>query len=94
MQTVFNRPLWSSLAVAVMATMAMADATGIVEFDAIFPRNETYELMPLMPVVFAVRNPGLARALGTKLRYTIFSLDAPNVSTTLYPNISFHRLCA
>ncbi|KUL87888.1 hypothetical protein ZTR_03239 [Talaromyces verruculosus] len=43
---------------------------GILEVDALFPRNETYTPQAAMPIVLAVQNPSLLRPLGA-----IFSWD-------------------
>ncbi|RMJ22163.1 hypothetical protein PHISP_06970 [Aspergillus sp. HF37] len=53
-----------------------------VEVDLIFPRNETYALSPLMPVVFAVQNPFYAEPLDLSLSYRIFDVSTWNDSTS------------
>lgn len=53
------------------------DITGMTEIDVIFPRNDTFAPMGILPVVFAVRNPQVARLLHPDLRYTIYSIDEP-----------------
>jgi hypothetical protein len=44
------------IALSLMANLGAADTAGlgVGEIDVIFPRNETFELMHLMPVVFAI----------------------------------------
>lgn len=61
----FNR-LRPLAGVALMTGLMTATATansGIFEVDLLFPRNETYTPQALMPVVFALQNPTLARPL-------------------------------
>jgi hypothetical protein len=41
----------------------LAARAAVVEIDLIFPRNDTYDPGPLMPVVFAIRNPAMAAYL-------------------------------
>ncbi|EFQ99441.1 hypothetical protein MGYG_02453 [Nannizzia gypsea CBS 118893] len=43
----------------------------VVEVDLIFPRNETYAPIPLMPVVFAVQNFHAAKPLLLNFYYTL-----------------------
>ena len=56
---------WSLLACCSSTGNAASDSTipESVEFDFIFPRNETYAPAPLFPFVFAVQNSRFAAAL-------------------------------
>ncbi|PGH11140.1 hypothetical protein AJ80_07242 [Polytolypa hystricis UAMH7299] len=51
---------WPSASLAGAATPSFPVT---VEFDLIFPRNETYATMAPMPIIFAIQNPELARTL-------------------------------
>ncbi|KAI1352856.1 hypothetical protein F5Y01DRAFT_278855 [Xylaria sp. FL0043] len=53
-----------------------------VEVDAVFPLNNTYAPVDLMPVVFAVQNPSAAWPLPFQVQWSleIFQVDAPPVS--------------
>jgi hypothetical protein len=42
-----------------------------VEFDVIFPRNDTYAPVELMPVVFAIQNPQAAVPLTLGIEWSI-----------------------
>ncbi|KAK4155344.1 hypothetical protein C8A00DRAFT_13646 [Chaetomidium leptoderma] len=54
------RAVWSL--VASLAWLgAIVNAAGVLEVDLVFPRNETYAPPTYMPVIFAFRNPELAR---------------------------------
>lgn len=50
--------------------VAIVDA-GVLEFDLLFPRNETYTPTPFMPVVFGVRNAKLAQHLQARISVRI-----------------------
>jgi hypothetical protein len=50
-----------------------------VEFDLIFPRNETYSPEFLLPVVFAIRNPQAAMPFHFAVFWSITSLDKPDL---------------
>lgn len=45
------------------------NSTGLVEIDLVFPRNETYNPSPLMPIVFSYRNTGLIPLLNPTVSY-------------------------
>ncbi|UNI17015.1 hypothetical protein JDV02_003395 [Purpureocillium takamizusanense] len=66
------------LVLSLLASLAKAEeVTGRAEVDVIFPRNDTFEPMPLMPVVFAVQNPGAIGQLYPTLQYWLAPLDSP-----------------
>lgn len=44
------------LALGLATTLMTADPTGTAEFDVVFPRNNTFEPMPLMPVIFVAQS--------------------------------------
>ncbi|KAF7561915.1 hypothetical protein G7046_g2226 [Stylonectria norvegica] len=67
----------SRIAVAAAANAAFP---GIVEVDLIFPRNDTYEPVHLMPIVFAVQNPLLASPLQVDLEWELWSQTNENIS--------------
>ncbi|KAL4805425.1 hypothetical protein BDV18DRAFT_161080 [Aspergillus unguis] len=71
--------VWALL-VALWASAVKADI-GRTEIDLLFPRNDTYALMPLMPVVFAVQNPPLAEQLYARLKWGVNPLHNANAST-------------
>ncbi|KAI1275905.1 hypothetical protein F5Y07DRAFT_161513 [Xylaria sp. FL0933] len=53
-----------------------------VEVDAVFPRNNIYAPVDLMPVVFAVQNPSATWPLPFQVQWSLekFQVDAPPVS--------------
>lgn len=73
--------------VAYAAGWSDAQATtypATVEFDVVFPRNDTYSPVELMPLVFAVQNPRAAgSALSLSIEWTVAkigSLEGPRDS--------------
>ncbi|GKZ93650.1 hypothetical protein CBS147343_9254 [Aspergillus niger] len=48
------------------------------EVDLIFPRNDTFAPMPLMPVVFAVQAPSVAHKVNTYIEYGYYPVGRPN----------------
>ncbi|KAH7234198.1 hypothetical protein B0J15DRAFT_432520 [Fusarium solani] len=58
-----------------------SNSTGLVEIDLVFPRNETYNPSPLMPIVFSYRNIGLVPLLNPIISYEIWdhtNFSGPN----------------
>ncbi|KOS19722.1 hypothetical protein ESCO_001354 [Escovopsis weberi] len=53
--------LFACVAHGESTTQAEKNETGLFHVDAVFPRNETYALSPHMPIMFAIRNTGIAR---------------------------------
>ncbi|THC97580.1 hypothetical protein EYZ11_002935 [Aspergillus tanneri] len=51
---------------------------GFGEVDVVFPRNDTFELMPLMPIGFAVQNPVGIEQVYPTLKYMVSSLNIPS----------------
>ena len=49
-----------------------------VEFDLVFPRNDTYAPTTLFPIVFAAQNSHYAAVLEPAMTYRIFSMDDYN----------------
>jgi hypothetical protein len=47
-----------------------------VEFDVVFPRNDTYAPISLMPIVFTLQNPQASLIIG--LQMWIFRIDDLN----------------
>ncbi|KAF1952162.1 hypothetical protein CC80DRAFT_495497 [Byssothecium circinans] len=58
-----SAPRTSFLLVIYAIGTAAVPTSGVVEIDLVFPRNETYAPMEVMPIVFAIQNPELARVL-------------------------------
>ncbi len=50
---------------ALAATSANVSLPAIVEFDLVFPRNETYALSPTFPFIFAIQNAELVSYMGS-----------------------------
>jgi hypothetical protein len=48
----------------------------IVEFDVVFPRNDSYAPVELMPVVFAIQNPQAAVPLTFAIEWSIQKLES------------------
>lgn len=57
-------------------------STGVVELDLVFPRNETYNPSPLMPIIFSYRNIGLVPLLAPQITYEVWN----------YTNFSGHSV--
>ncbi|KAK4246407.1 hypothetical protein C7999DRAFT_42179 [Corynascus novoguineensis] len=64
--------VWSFVA-SLVCLGAIAEPAGVLEVDLVFPRNETYEPTPYMPVVFGFRNGELARRLVPDILITILN---------------------
>lgn len=79
-----SRASWLVVCLGV-AHAAASNATGIVEVDLVFPRNETYAPMPLLPVVFAFQNSELASLLNPKISFVIW--DRNNMSDSVVSTI-------
>ncbi|KAM3502673.1 hypothetical protein MY11210_008997 [Beauveria gryllotalpidicola] len=71
----------SLLSIAVAARTAGTATTGNAEVDVIFPRNDTFALTPLLPVVFAVQNPAVAQQLNLRLHYRVIPYGHSNTTT-------------
>lgn len=56
----------------------LINASGILEVDLVFPRNESYAPIDSFPVVFAFQNAELARYLNPRLTYDLWSWDNSN----------------
>ena len=56
-------------------TLVTADPTGTAEVNIVFPRNNIFEPMPLMPVVFAVQNCVPIELLYSSLEYLVSLLN-------------------
>jgi hypothetical protein len=82
------------IALSLMANLGAADTAGlgVGEIDVIFPRNETFELMPLMPVVFAIQNPVVIDRLYPTLSYGLWSADTPLYNQTNWTNLAVEKL--
>ncbi|KAI1120979.1 hypothetical protein F5Y10DRAFT_289094 [Nemania abortiva] len=55
---------WSAVLSDITYDNVTFPVTATVEFDAVFPRNDTYAPVDLMPIVFAVQNSSAALSLG------------------------------
>jgi len=44
---------------------------GTVEFDVVFPRNDTYAPVDLMPIIFAIQNPKAVEPLMPSIQWNI-----------------------
>jgi hypothetical protein len=67
---------WASwlFAVYIGVTSATSDASGVVEVDIVFPRNDTYAPSPWMPIVFGIQNTKLAPLLDIEISFNIWNL--------------------
>ncbi|KAJ6049646.1 hypothetical protein N7444_006362 [Penicillium canescens] len=65
------------LALSVVVNLATVNATGLglAEIDLVFPRNDTFEPMPLMPIVFAVKNNPAFQQISPSMTYKPLSTD-------------------
>ncbi|KAJ6062908.1 uncharacterized protein N7446_007028 [Penicillium canescens] len=61
------------LALSVVVNLATVNATGLglAEIDLVFPRNDTFEPMPLMPIVFAVKNNPAFQQISPSMTYKV-----------------------
>ncbi|OAQ72040.1 hypothetical protein VFPPC_00104 [Pochonia chlamydosporia 170] len=75
------QPLWPVCNLTALGNTSLST----VEFNLIFPRNDTYEAMPLMPVVFAVHNPEFASLLHPLIDYAVHPLHDPNTTAKYQP---------
>ncbi|KAH8673383.1 hypothetical protein BX600DRAFT_433014 [Xylariales sp. PMI_506] len=59
-----SQPVALLLALACgVAAQSMNTVPTIVEFDVVFPRNETYAPTDLLPIVFTLQNPNVSISL-------------------------------
>jgi len=67
------------LAFGLMVSLGMAETTdlGFAEVDLVFPRDGTFGLMPLAPVVFAIQNPAAIDRLYPYIDYGVWPVDLP-----------------
>ncbi|UKZ78193.1 hypothetical protein TrVFT333_005928 [Trichoderma virens FT-333] len=68
------RLVWAALMAGLMTAMADKTLTfpAAFEVDLLFPHNATYAPSPLMPIVFAVQNPNLAKPLKAAIDWTLW----------------------
>ncbi|KAL4994068.1 hypothetical protein BDV10DRAFT_177617 [Aspergillus recurvatus] len=69
------RSVWLSL--CLLASWARAESNR-TEVDLVFPRNDTFAPMPLMPIVFAVQNPSVAKQVNAHIEYGFHPVGRPN----------------
>jgi hypothetical protein len=50
-------------------------STGALQIDLVFPRNETYNPSPVMPIIFSYRNPGLIPYLRPSITYEVWNYN-------------------
>ncbi|KAA8646333.1 hypothetical protein EYZ11_013272 [Aspergillus tanneri] len=84
------------VALSLVVALGTADPTGLGfgEVDVVFPRNDTFELMPLMPIVFAVQNPAAIGQVYPTLEYMVSSLDTPSEDKIHWAQLPIRRLPA
>ncbi|KAF4772359.1 hypothetical protein HAV15_004795 [Penicillium sp. str.  len=75
------RLLALSLVFTLVTAGSMGSSFGLGEVDVVFPRNDTFEPMPLMPIVFAVQNNAALEKLYPTLRYRVSLLHQPSNAT-------------
>jgi hypothetical protein len=77
--------------------------TGALQIDLVFPRNETYNPSPIMPIVFSYRNTELLPYLRPSISYEVWNfnnfsadstsgdIDVPSVKeSSVNPHIEFN----
>ncbi|KAL6859305.1 hypothetical protein J3F83DRAFT_749684 [Trichoderma novae-zelandiae] len=72
------RLAWALLMTSLLTAMgdeAALSFPATFEVDLLFPHNATYAPSPLMPVVFAVQNPALAKPLVATIRWAMWEGD-------------------
>ncbi|SPJ71096.1 uncharacterized protein FTOL_00824 [Fusarium torulosum] len=65
---------------------AANNSTGVLEMDLVFPRNETYNPSPMMPIIFSYRNTGLVPLLRPSITYEVWSypnMSGPSVGSSI-----------
>ncbi|KAL2868996.1 uncharacterized protein BJX67DRAFT_31343 [Aspergillus lucknowensis] len=62
-----------SMRFALLAQVALVGASGVLEVDLVFPRNDTYAPTDSFPVVFAFQNAEYARFLNPHVSYRIWN---------------------
>lgn len=67
-----SRLCWFLLACVGVVAVAGSDASGIVEVDLVFPRNETYAPAPIFPIIFGFQNPSIALFLNPIILVTVW----------------------
>lgn len=75
---------WYLWACSLSCRAVEASFPSTVEFDLVFPRNESYAPAPLFPFVFAVQNPQLAAALNPSISFMTFRTDNYDATITNY----------
>lgn len=85
------------LALSLVASLVMADpeglGLGLAEVDLVFPRNDTFEPMPLMPLVFAIQNYAAFKKLYASIEYRLELLHRPQNATFIpFRSFSFEDL--
>jgi hypothetical protein len=81
--------------IPILFSYAAADvATGVVEIDFVFPRNDTYAPTDLMPVVFAVQSPQTALGLDMLIQWSVLRIT-DNIGDTrddfgILPSLEFN----
>ena len=59
--------------------------TGVAEVDLVFPQNDTFQPMEILPIVFAIQNNPLIQQLSPTLHYRVIPYHQP-------PNATFQPL--
>ncbi|KAM7214752.1 hypothetical protein V8F06_009824 [Rhypophila decipiens] len=75
----FSSNLWPLLGLSALS--GVVNGAGVLEFDIVFPRNETYAPTKLFPIVFAVQNPGLAKNIPFLVDWFIRNHTGPEETT-------------
>ncbi|TQV98248.1 hypothetical protein IF1G_02328 [Cordyceps javanica] len=75
------KPSLLTLGIAARAAAAAGGVKGHAEVDVLFPRNDTFAPTPLLPIVFAVQNPAVARQLNLRLSYRVIPHGRPDAAT-------------
>lgn len=63
---------WTSIILIAIGESAANTNSNVFEVDTLFPRNETYTPQPLMPIVFGVQNPQLAKSLEVYMTWDLW----------------------
>ncbi|KAH0426128.1 hypothetical protein CcaCcLH18_10538 [Colletotrichum camelliae] len=64
-----------------VVAVAGSDASGIVEVDLVFPRNDTYAPAPIFPIIFAFQKPSIALFLNPIILVTVW--DRGNMTNSV-----------
>ncbi|EGX87985.1 hypothetical protein CCM_09121 [Cordyceps militaris CM01] len=80
---------------ALATTSANVSLPAVVEFDLVFPRNETYALSPIFPFIFAMQNAELVSNMGSSGPNVLVRVRREDVHsrglTDFFPHLNYSK---